>query len=807
MTPDSVAQARSLIESGTVDLFTVDLFDTLLLRRCTDPDGVFERAFDFAPVARESGALSQTYLQHRQLAERRARERRAATGAGGEVTIDEIYAQFPTHVFDLDVAARPALVEAEFEAEQDLGLINPDVAGLLRLARGRGITVGVVSDTYWPSERLRRLIAGGAPDLALDFISASCDHRTGKTGGLFDVVLAEQAVPAARHLHMGDNSLADIVSASRRGSQTVFYPQAPVDMLEVFDLEQSMLRVIQAERGGTVRRVDGGLRLVRRFALGALGGETAADVTAAVSVMGPVLLSFVQRIAARRDELAAQGRRVAVVFLGRDGYLPLRLWTMLGLGEGSYAEINRRAALVSAAHTIEPIQDFVRNFRYVDAKGLRVLLGIDLPGLDCEQVDKTLVGDALADALPDLIDLDEIARIATDFRGRLVGYLRAVVDGFDAATDVIVADLGYAGTIQRCLRRVFDAAGIDKALHGVYLLSVNDSFPEFTSGDSVRSLIDETIIPPIAKRTVLRNVGMFDRLCAAPWGSVLSYEGGRVVRDEDRRAPEQVDRVEQMQGHCLRFGALAVSLAERCGLDPFADTESSRLWSAVLLSRLLMMPTAPERRALGAVQNDVNLGYRTIIGSIDAPSVERVLEALPLSRAFEITEKPMWLAASIGELSPLASFVYSLTGFGIAPMSIQAESRLGEVSVTIFPPGGQVITAPVEVRISAFGDLRLRIPVLRRDAPARVAVPLDGLFPVGVVRSIAVQEGEGASTAMRSLRVDALPLSCLMGIGVVTRDGWFRAESADAHLIFEVPAPEAAVTVVTLTMLPLASEI
>jgi len=809
MTPESIRQAYDLIENGEIDAFSFDIFDTFLLRRATGPDGVVERAFDHAPIPRRHRHAVEAFIQHRMLAEYKGRLRKMEAGLPPELTIDEIYAQFPTHVYGLPASARAELAAAEFQAEIDLCLLNRDVFDLYTAARAKGLRTGFLSDTYWSGERLTRLLRHNAPGLEMDFLHASCEHGWSKAQGLFRPYLEQQGLNPARAAHFGDNIIADVHVPQQLGITSLHYPQAPAAMAQVFQRESVQIRLMQAERDGIGRRCDDGLTVLRRLALARLGAKPEADRLAAAGVVAPVLTAFHRLIGSRKAELEAEGRRVKLLFLGRDGYLPLKLWTALGGGGADYVEINRRVALVASADTVEPLQKFFRGLPRVNAESVADLLKADLPAISdffAGFPDGISDGNTLAAALPDLILPDEVRALSAALRDKLLTYLRANVDGFDDCTDLILVDLGYSGTIQRAMRGLLDCAGIAKGLHGLYVIAVDDNFIDFAGHDSVRSLIDDTVMPPMSKRALLRNVSLFERFCAAPWGSVKSYEGGEVVREAELRSADQVDFADRMQGEILAFAELYRTVLRDWTLDPFADGERAQLWGAALLTRFLLLPTAAEQEVFGSVQIDVNLGSKVVANVIDTPYVERLMGSMPFPKVCSVPMPPMWLAGSIASVSPFAGYAYALAGFGLIPEDMLNDSPLGQVEVVIIKDDITDVLVPVGLNHTGFGDIRLRIPVLRKHTGSHIAVPLARIGASGVVRSFTLQEGEHSAGALNNRQVRSLPLAGIDGLGADLHGGYFRTTSDDAHLLLSAPASTHPLSILTLTVTPLERE-
>ncbi|MBX0293250.1 hypothetical protein K3G63_22615, partial [Hymenobacter sp. HSC-4F20] len=140
----------------------------------------------------------------------RARRTAKETRGAGEVHIEEIYSFFPFRLFGLSRDSLNDLVESEFAAERELCRANPEMLRQYWDMKRAGHRVGFISDTYWDSGRLARLLRACRPGLTWDFLYASCDHGSSKSEALFAKYLSEQGIDAAASFHVGDNENADI---------------------------------------------------------------------------------------------------------------------------------------------------------------------------------------------------------------------------------------------------------------------------------------------------------------------------------------------------------------------------------------------------------------------------------------------------------------------------------------------------------------------------------------------------------------------------------------------------------------------
>lgn len=793
----SLEDARDSLRAGPVAVFSFDVFDITLLRRCTAPDGVFERAFQLAPIPAAKRGMVEAFVQQRQLAEGKARKAGLAAHGSHEVTIEEIYQRFPTAIFGLSRADWPKLAEAEFWAELELCFANSDVIALISDLRASGVRVGFLSDTYWTGPRLARLLKSCAPELGWDFLYASCDHRNGKAEKLFDVALADLGMVPRLMAHMGDNDGADVLPARKRGIRAIAYPQSAPALAAIFQRENALFDLMCADNGAS-RRLDHGARTARRqVAARAPAGDAA--FTFGVRVLGPVMAAFDRFVAARVERLRAEGRKVAVAFLARDGLLPLEVWRALRPDPAAYAEINRRIALIAGALSLEPLEEFFRRVPQVDRAVAGAFLKHETKRL--RQYFKRLGGGAVsgrdfAKALPELLSERDLAPIAAALRKALMAHLRAVIAGFDDATDLVLVDLGYSGTVQKALRTVLGAEGVDKRLHGLYLLSADESFHELAEGDTAEGLLSDAVMVPHAKRALLSNVAILEQMCGAPEGSVCDYAAdGAVSREADPRPTAQLELCGRIRAGAVHYARALAALPE-----PQAEPEAAAPWAGAILARALLLPTDDELVLLGALRHDVNLGSQALAPMADAGAAAAIVSAKPLPAACAPHEPPMWMAASLAALSPLHGLLYALNGAGRLPADVVGDLPCGEAELVLID-GRDGHPLKITSQRNGFGELRLRVPLLRNSRIASVAIPASALPARGMIAGITLQWGETTAEAMRSQTVEALPAEAVQALGLSLDRGVF--EGVDGHLLVSPPPLPAPVGVLTVTIVPL----
>lgn len=787
-----------------VSAWSFDVFDTFLLRACTTSDGVFERTYELSGISRTCPDVSASFVQHRIQAESRARRTAKEKRGESEIHIAEIYSFFPFKLFGLARGDLNHLVESEFLAELELCRTNPDMFMQYLDMKRAGHRVGFISDTYWDSNRLAQLLRACRPGLTWDFLYASCDHRSGKSETLFAKYLTEQGVDAGASFHIGDNERADIEGARRHGIRPHYYPQASRELASKLQRETSLFELLCP---GAPSRLDHGSRTLRRV-MAARSAEKSPAFHLGATVLGPVTTAFDAFIARRYEQIAGPGRKVALGFLGRDGFLSHRIWQELHGTTSAYLEISRRVSLIASADTMQPLVDFLPKIAKFDAPTFRDVVKVLPPKVAAffaASPDGIVTGRALAEALPALMETSELLQLAAILRARLLAYMRHAIPDFDDCTDLVLADLGYSGSVQKALRRVFDQEGIKIRLHGAYLLSLDDSFDDLAEEDSAAGFISDLVVTPHVKRMLVRNVALLEQACSSADGSVRDYDGNEVLREISPHSASQIALAAEIQAGALAFAASAGDVALDFCLNPYTALNTAARWSAATLARLLLLPDDDELALLGGWQHDVNLGTQALAPMLDRDFVRNQITARGLSAACTSAGPPMWLAGSFALTSPSYAYFYTLFGANRLPADVFEERRCGPIQVGLFRAGGDATLETATIHRTGLGELRLRIPLSRAMAIAMIALPLAKFAPQGLLHGLTVQQGDHVRDAAESQDVVRIAPESLTYAGVQSNGDHYRAETEDGCLLVPVAPMTQEIAIYSVAITPLGS--
>jgi putative hydrolase of the HAD superfamily len=173
---------------------------------------------------------------------RRARE----TQESG--TIDEVFAT-------AGVQPGPAEMAAYYAWWEDHTYTDPDVRPLFEALRGRGIRIGVLSNTLWPRSEHERVFRRDGVDHLID--AAVYTSETAYTKPhleAFRAALDAVGAEAATTVFVGDRPWDDVHGAQQAGMRAVLVPHS--------DIPQVQRVAVEGEPDGVIQRLADLLPLI-----------------------------------------------------------------------------------------------------------------------------------------------------------------------------------------------------------------------------------------------------------------------------------------------------------------------------------------------------------------------------------------------------------------------------------------------------------------------------------------------------------------------------------------------------------------
>lgn len=197
------------------NIYSFDLFDTLLLRPYTDPQEVWrvleerEGVKGFAKARKKGDMLSYKVSEEE----------------GKETSIEEAYALMPKKF-------RP-MIQKEMELEREVLRANHEMLTLWDELGRKGKRRIIVSDMYLPQEFLEAVLTENGIE-GWDAFYLSRTHNARKTTGrLFEIMLEEEGVKPSEVLHIGDNEWSDVKVPQQMGIATQHYRKVSERMFDI----------------------------------------------------------------------------------------------------------------------------------------------------------------------------------------------------------------------------------------------------------------------------------------------------------------------------------------------------------------------------------------------------------------------------------------------------------------------------------------------------------------------------------------------------------------------------------------------
>lgn len=584
-----------------IEILSLDCFDTLLWRNAQAPSDIF------AELGLEGGSI-----EPRVFAERKARKMRAQKDGRSEVTIEAIHARM---IPGADEAELAAAVRREIDAEARHCFGFAPVMDLIRDAKARGLKVIIVSDSYFSAEQLRELIArsagSGIADL-IDRVFTSSEYGMSKTEGLFTPVIAAMGISPAAVLHLGDNIHADQAAPAALGIATVHFEQFDNEAEARLRHEAMAAVMIDPAIRQTIPAMQPHRPLI------SLRSEQEPAFVMGHDVVGPMMHGFAQWVSSEAAQLEARcGRPVKLLFLMRDGYLPMKAFETLG-SDFLAREVSISRLTAGRAGLIDPAAVAALIEREAGKQRLDVLAGMLLldeheagkligPGGDVGDLER-LAGQGEA--------ADRIVRRSARYAERLLAHVRKA--GLADGDMAMLVDLGYHGTVQdRIAPLLKSRMNVETA--GRYLL-LRENEP---SGLDKKGWFDKRHYSREVLTAIGSSIAVIEQICTQAKGSVIDYHpNGKTIHEKQSEKGAQSATRDRIQAGAIEFCRRATAAGRTAVSD---DADCRRRNAAAILARFMYLPSAAEVAVIGDFTHDANLGSSSHLRMLDAGSAARGL--------------------------------------------------------------------------------------------------------------------------------------------------------------------------------------
>lgn len=437
-------KAELLEQIREVDVVSFDLFDTLVVRKVLSSSDVIELV---GAWLEEKGVLFSDFV-----AKRIATEKKLSRGHAPR--LEQIYEEL---LKDEKNAVITATELAVLEYQVDVGLLQPraEIQSLISEIKAGNKQVYITSESYYSRAQIEYILSvNGISDV--DGVIVSCEYDTGKLDDLFEKLI--EVAGTKNILHIGDDIVADIESASKHG----------IKSFQIYSASEILDSV------GGLNLISNDMCLSDRIRVGMFIADIFnspfqfEDENQKIHVddaknlgylfTAPMIMDFTKWFGEQVKEYGLNN----IWFCARDGYLLKKLYELIYPGVKAYYFLTSRISTIRAG--MEDITDieYVDSMKYSgqSTDNLKARFGIDEAELSTEQMDCSQAG--LLKYAEAILDVSKVKR---------VNYLKYIerLDIQDGG--IALFDFVAKGTSQMYIQRL-----VTNPIKGLYFLQLEPEF-------------------------------------------------------------------------------------------------------------------------------------------------------------------------------------------------------------------------------------------------------------------------------------------------------------------------------------------
>lgn len=624
-----IIKADHLLEPGWT--VTMDLFDTLFIRRIPDPDMIkMPVARWVSDYASELGIHTDpfTVAKTRNELEQQQRDKNGKEYPDYEARYDDYMAKMLDNVFG---DKKPAgllnrVTNYELLLEDAVIVVRERLKQWLISLQKRNISVILVSDIYLPSVYLKRLV--DQKDLSQyikDVVSSADTFNAKASGAAFPLLEKKYSLNREKWIHVGDNPHSDGWMPHQYG--------LPVFIIKDISEKQrrSMAnRYMLYARGRNFWKGREVLQYMQP--LEAENGPCSALYADGYNYLGFLLGYFIQGIAQRCQELGIK----RIYFCSREGWIYKEYWdrakkildahgqwpqasylyvSRLALAQAACAldgltQINLTVALLPAQN--RDFYDICRIFS-LKIEGLQPFL--DFVELAADDVISAGVEGVTSENIQKLSRLllradfqDEIKRQALSSHKLVIDYFKQ--EGLFEHQDIALVDIGWLGTIQHYTNRIIANEPNRPNIHG-YLFGATRHIPYPNNPQSnTEGIVYDRYKFDVLASLVSNIKDILEEVFRAPHPTVIGYQRNSLkIEPIFRSTADLVGKQELIQDEyykALRDGILesASRYATSIAITGYNSDQIKPWVNYILMSRIAFPRTSEVKRLRNVTHQD-----------------------------------------------------------------------------------------------------------------------------------------------------------------------------------------------------------
>lgn len=605
---------NATLESGA-SVVSFDFFDTLAFRASADPLAMFSRLADELKKlgALPGGFVSERFVHLRMQAERSARDRKFKEYNSWEVSLPEIYEQFPL----VSTIRRKFNVNQLSEIEESVEIsslqVFPPAAEAYRSLLKHGKKVAIVSDTYF-SKKLFETVLKNAELPLPDVMFLSHEWKDGKGGGLWETVLKSLKIQPHEIRHVGDNYHADV---ERPGHYGIFGTHIPHGSSEFFLALQEEIKFGENHATRYANTWITSLR-AKYSAINEISKDRHACY--GFSILGPIFAAFTCFARKTFQDVEVD----AILPFAREGIFLHELMHQLGTNTLLLDPISISRRVMRVLTLRNP--DETSMLKAIEGPfPPSVSQALEIFGLTGDvslppqfRGNRPLSNHSLRiDFIQWILSQRELIEIISAYSARcdelfaryFNSFLTKIPKKDGERIRLGVLDIGWNGSIQNMLQDWCDENGFAVDLIGVYVMTTGATNERFLSKTETYGFLIDGHEPGEVARWLFRTLEILEQ-CSTPVdvGSLIGFHpDGSMIESLQHISKTQSSQIRSVQNGIASFCALYWSLNE--GRSP-TDVEIKIILA--LAQRAFLSPALHEVNLFSGWQHDENLLSQTL---------------------------------------------------------------------------------------------------------------------------------------------------------------------------------------------------
>ncbi len=354
-----------------IELYSFDIFDTLITRKVAKPTGIFvllqdilNKDIKFKNIPED---VKVNFFQYRTDAEFCLRRINNLWHDGLEINFNDIYS-YIKKTYNLTYEQTEKIKELEFELELESVVPIKENIDKIKNLLAENKRVVLISDMYLPADIIKQMLHNADPILSDIKLYLSSQVRfMKKNSELYKYVKIQENVEYKNWLHCGDNKTVDYAEAKKLGINTNLYNYIEFENYETKLLSKDFSSpIVQLVLGCTKN-----LRL-NKF-------QNNIKAGLGISLAGPILYPYISWILNQSQKLSIK----RLYFIARDGYILKEIAdTIISQRnidiETFYIYGSRKAWRLSGIdiNNDKLYKQFIDTFKY-DIKNIHTILGLE----------------------------------------------------------------------------------------------------------------------------------------------------------------------------------------------------------------------------------------------------------------------------------------------------------------------------------------------------------------------------------------------------------------------------------------------